>query len=320
MQNSRRMLCQSVARYCKAHAITLSSHCYDWVLTLEKGALRHAVFGYDLGLNCSSASQLARDKCATSQVLASAGLASIPHHLFLHPELHSHIEEAPNWPRFIDYFDRYAGDVVIKNNEGTGGMEVLRARDLTQLEDGVARLFASCRGIALNPFIEIAQELRFVMLDARCLLAYCKERPEVIGDGRSNLAELIDDALSAGRLGFAPDLTDAARRDPAWVPRAGERILLQWRHNLARGARAVRVETSEPSVEAARQLAERAMTAVGLACAAVDVVVTDGRPAVMEINPGIMLEGVARQFENGPAVADSIYHAALDKIFGEKHF
>jgi glutathione synthase/RimK-type ligase-like ATP-grasp enzyme len=313
MSSTQRVLNESVRRYAEARGLDLRRHADGWILELAGGeAPAHFIYGYDLGLNTSSSRQLANDKSATFEVLDRRGIAAVEHRLFLHPRLLDFVAGEGNWRALLQAFDALGGDVVVKDNEGTGGMEVFRVRSVKQLEQRVHALFQVARGIALSPFLAIETETRFVLLDGVCRLAYRKERAAVTGDGRTNLAGLIARDIAAGRLGAGGARVTAPDADLAAIPAAGVQVALEWRHNLGQGARAVPVDANEPAHAAELDLARRAMAALGLRFASVDVVAVAGAPRVLEINAGVMLEVAAATSAGGTATADGIYHAALD--------
>lgn len=307
MQNARRILVDSVRRYARAHGLGLATHSHDWISSLDTPRGPHHVFGYDLGLNGSAAHSIANDKSATYEVLAAAGIAALEHRVFLHPRFFRFLPRGGNWRDLRQAFEDFGLDAVVKDNEGTGGLDVFRVRSEADLETRVHELLLIARAVALSPYVAIEAETRFVMLGGDCLLAYRKERPGVSGDGRTPLGTLIAAARAEGRLSaeLAVEADDAAR-----VPAAGEQIPLLWRHNLGQGAVAVPVEASGAGLD----LARRAMSALGLTFAAIDVIAVAGSLLVLEANSGVMIEALSRTRKDGDALADRIYHTALDRV------
>ncbi len=304
-----RLLVDSVARYAKARGLTFSAHSHDWILTLHQNGRTHLIHGYDLGVNRSAAARVANDKSATHDVLKAAGIASVEHRVFLHPRFLDFVPVPGNWGDLLAAFDAFRSDAVVKDNEGTGGMEVFRVRTVRQLEQRVHELFQIARAVALSPTVAISAERRFIMLDDDCLFAYAKERVSVTGDGQRTIGEL----MRAG--GVAPELMlDGVT--PGAVPAKGERVPLQWRHNLGLGARAVPFAPVCLEQTVGLGLARAAMRGLGLRFASVDVVTTEAGESVLEVNAGVMLEVLARTATgSGPAanaLVDAIYHRVLD--------
>ena len=185
MKNAERILVDCLKRYGARAGIGVEFLSHDWIAVLSRGPLRHLVYGYDLGLNGAAASKIASDKSATYAVLAASGLPAVEHRVFLHPRLLGFVPVDGNWDGMLTAFESFGRDAVIKDNEGTGGMEVFRVGSRTELEQRAHQLFQIARAVALSPFLEIEAETRFVMLAGKCLLAYRKER--ATGEWRHNL-------------------------------------------------------------------------------------------------------------------------------------
>ncbi|MEZ5923945.1 MAG: RimK-like protein [Hyphomicrobiaceae bacterium] len=310
MKNTERLLVASLRRYASLRGYELVEHGDGWIVEIRLGRRSHFVHGYDLGLNSSSSLRVANDKAATFEALSRGGVPAVPHRLFMHPRFLGFMSVDGNWRHMLEAFEEFGRDVVIKDNEGTGGMEMARVRSVAGLELETQRLFGLTRGIALSPFLEIEQEVRFVLLENTCLAAYTKDRSTVTGDGRSTLAELALASVAARQLDPATIELDGPSL--AAVPPAGKTIAVQWRHNLGYGAQARRVDPHDPAQADAATLARQAFDRLGLRFASIDVVRSGGGTMVLEANSGVMLEVMARGNPDGGVVVDSIYHRALD--------
>jgi hypothetical protein len=173
------------------------------------------------------------------------------------------------------------------------------------LEAAVHDGFTRHRALALSPFHEIETEYRAVLLDDEGLLTYAKRRPFVVGDGVQSVGALAE-AAGLGGSSVSPDARPG-------VPARGERVLLDWRHNLQLGSVPHPIDDAATRAEVQR-LAAAAAGTLGLRFASVDVVETSRGLAVLEANAGVMLEAYARAAPDGPAVAQRIYGAALDAL------
>lgn len=314
MINSKRLLVDSVRRYCERRHIELLSHSHDWILQLRTPRCSHLIYGYDLGANSATAAKVANDKSATYDVLAANGIRAIEHRVFLHPRLLDFVASEGNWRAMLHAFEAFGRNAVIKDNEGTGGMEVFRVRTVKELEQQVHGLFQIARAIALSPYRTIEAECRYVMLEGDCLLAYRKQRPAVTGNGEHSVRQLIAAAHVEGRLGIPLTAIDNPDLLLDRIPPAGERAVLQWRHNLGRGATPVALDPAGADQAAAVALARTAMDTLGLKFAAIDVATIAGLPEVIEVNSGVMLEVASRTHAAGADLADHIYHRVLDGI------
>jgi glutathione synthase/RimK-type ligase-like ATP-grasp enzyme len=310
MKNAERLIVRSIRRFAATRGFEVALHGDGWIAEIACGERPHFVHGYDIGLNPASSQRVASDKAATFEILSAAGIPAVPHRLFMHPRFLGFMSAEGNWQAMLRTFDDFGRDVVVKDNEGTGGMEMARVRSLNELEEQTQRLFNTTRGIALSPFLELESESRFVFLDGDCVLAYGKARPSVTGDGTRDVAALVAEAIAAGRLDSRS--VELGALDLQHVPEAGETVAVAWRHNLGHGARAVRLDPAGPEAAAPRALARRAFDRLGLRFASIDIVSAGGRDLVLEANSGVMLEVMARGTADGDGLADAIYHRALD--------
>ena len=74
--------------------------------------------------------------------------------------------------------------VVVKPNEGTSGRLVFKVTSEAELDDAAREIFASHLSLAISPYVEIAEEVRVVLIDDAPLAVYAKQRG---ADWRHNL-------------------------------------------------------------------------------------------------------------------------------------
>lgn len=298
MSAPSRQLVELLGEICREEGIQLSALSQDWVLRLERqGRIGH-VYGYHFGINSAAAELIAGDKLATFAILQTQGVAVIPHRLLERPAQASGLR-----PLLAAHFAALDGHLVCKLNTGSGGQQVWRLRSLPDFERLAAGLLQEHRCLCLTPYLEIQEEYRVILLPPERLI-YRKLRPFVLGDGRTPLGQL------AGSRTLPPE---RSARD---VPACGERVLLEWRHNLALGARA-EIVTDPATCARLEALAGQALSALNLRLAAVDIVVTDQPDAVLEVNSGLMLEYFARQGPHERRRAKAIYRQAVLTMLAE---
>lgn len=313
--NSERVLVRAVKEVAEELDIKCDTFSQNWIIRLESVGRAGYVFGYNFDLNGTSGYLITNDKCATSELLRYNGIAAVEHRLFLRANLAGYVASEGNWREMLSYFESNDSDIVCKSNTGTGGNQVYRARTPLELELCVHRLFSSNRAIALSPFIGIDSEYRLIMLGRTCELAYEKIRPRVFGDGRSTLLELILKDYSAGQLadGVVADLSDEDGDTLARIPNEGECFTISWKHNLAKGARAV--ELVEGALKTSlMETAASCMDALNLDFVSVDIIESGGKLSVMEINSGVMMESYSRQGEAEYEKAKGIYKKAVVRM------
>jgi D-alanine-D-alanine ligase-like ATP-grasp enzyme len=314
MLSSQRIFVEALKRYCARHAIDIEVRSQGWLIVMHRDQKRHFAFGYDIGLNSAMAHRIANDKAAAAEVLQLSGVPSIPHHIFLSPQLNARVAGPGSSDGMLRLLSEHAGGIVVKPNEGSSGRSVFLVRTRPQLELAASTIFSSHPSLAISPYVEVEQEVRLVMLDGRALAVYAKQRPTVTGDGQRSLLELALAATPIERRSVVlPALMQSTERSEldAVLP-AGETRLLNWRHNLDAGAEPVLLEDGEAR-EACVQIAIRAAAAIDIRFASVDLVRVAGSWRVLEINSGVMMESLGRR---RPDLVEAVYAAALDRVFG----
>ncbi len=314
MQNNARIFVKIIKDYCVRFGIDIQVFSQEWFIVLRKGDKQWTIFGYDLGLNNSTALLISNDKNATSELLRHTGIPSVEHKIFHAPLMADYIPMTGNWADLMAYFDANNQDVVCKPTIGTGGINVNRVRSTSQLERVVHGMFEIHRSICLSPFLEIERECRVIVLDSDCVLTYEKKRQVLVGDGQTRVLDLLVSRISdAGRFnklfeieGIAAQLGDLTR-----VPAQGEAVPVNWKHNLAGGGCPILLDESDSRVTEIRSLALRAAQAIGVVFAAIDIVEVQGRLLVIEVNSGVMMEHFARCSKEHYAIAETIYGRAL---------
>ena len=313
MLNSQRIFVDAVKKYCAAHGIGIEIRSEGWLIIMQRGPQRHLAFGYDLGLNSAVAHRIANDKAATADVLQACGIPHIPHTLFLSPEMNEYVSPQLSWQAMLALLRENSDGIVVKPNEGTSGESVFKVTTEPDLELAVHRIFSSSLALAISPCVEIENEVRVVLLDRHPVVVYGKNRPAVTGDGRHSLLELALAATPVERRSTVlPDMLgdhDRAALD-AIVP-AGQRRVLNWRHNLDSGAQAELLQEGKLR-NACVDIAVQAATAIGIRFGSIDVVQVGGGLKILEINSGVMMEALGRQH---PDLVHAAYSAALDKVF-----
>jgi cyanophycin synthetase len=223
--------------------------------------------------------------------------------------------------------------VVVKpqcGNHGRGVTVHLSTRESVRLAYEVAR--AEGQGVMVERFVPGA-DYRLLVVGDRLVAAARREPAQVVGDGRSTIAELVavvnqdsrrsdghGTVLSIIRLD-AIALTVLAEQGctPESVLPAGQRVLIRRNANLSTGGTATDVtDLVHPSVAARAVDAART---VGLDIAGIDVLATDiARPleeqrgAVVEVNagPGLRMHLVPSAGKPRP-----VGEAIVDRLFPE---
>ncbi len=208
MPESERVFVDAIRQFCRARGISCEVRAQGWLIVMEHGGRRRFAFGYDIGLNSAMAHRIANDKSAAAEVLAYSGIGCVPHTLFLSPKLGKHISPEGSREAMLELLQNHPEGLVAKPNEGTSGRSVFRVTNETELDLAVQEIFSSSLGLAISPYVEIAEEVRVVLLDGAPLAVYRKERG---ADWRHNL-----------EFGARPVLLEAGETRAACVPLAIE--------------------------------------------------------------------------------------------------
>lgn len=311
MKNSQRVMVNIIEEICNEEKILCERFSYDWIFRLTKNGKTAHIFGYQFENNSATAQLICTDKCASSEILRSKGIPCVEHYFFISPDDLHYIGLEGNWPRMLELLNKY-GKLVCKPNEGTGGIDVFQVSSAVELELAVNSVFAHSRSLALSPFLPIEQEYRVILLNDQVKLVFSKTIQSLIGDGRSSFKQLLlqqnPSLLETVPTGeFSEDLLNK-------IPKSGEKIPLNWKHNLGQGAQPEIV--ADPSLVAQlSNLALLAAEAVSVRFASVDIIRTGGEFKVLEINSGIMMESFARMNLQNYQLAKSIYKEALTALF-----
>lgn len=140
------------------NGLPYKSYGSGWVLKVGNALID----GYHFPLNPAGADRLCDDKAATYEVLSANGIAAVRHD-FLTKEM-----PLPAWVKFD------GKEVVVKPNDGTGGVDVERIASKTELEKRLQKLFVKFDRLSLSPFISIKTEYRAIILAGQVEIFYAK--------------------------------------------------------------------------------------------------------------------------------------------------
>ena len=310
MKNSETNFVKIIREICAEENIILKSYSADWIFRLEKDGVHDIILGYQFGLNSASVNMLCCDKCAASEIMSECGIPNIEHELFASPENQKFMGFPGNWKRLLEMLDQY-GTVVCKPNQGTGGENVCRCSTMYELEEAVHRIFLKSDYMAVSKFYEIEDEYRAIILDGEIRLIYRKRRPQITGDGVHSIAGLCMLYADHSALPSEVAVVDLSR-----IPAKGEKVILNWKHNLGLGSHAdFLIEDSLRSKISG--IVRRVYVEIGVRFASIDIVSTNEGLKVLEINSGVMMENFAGESPHNYRKAREIYRDAILKMMKE---
>ena len=311
MENKDSRFVRIIKEICMEEEIALTFYADCWVMELKKNGITGHIFGYQFGLNSSVSQQISNDKSCAYEILADHGIEAVKHVCFMTPEQMKYVGSNGCFLELTDLLKQW-GELVVKDNEGTGGMEVYRAANRVELEHIAVNLLPRVRSIAVSPFIDIEEEYRVILLDGKVRMIFSKERKSVEGDGSSNVGQLFANAVGKNILDPTGITLNKASAD--FVPAAGEIYYLSWKHNLGQGAKAI--ERTEEMIGVLEPIAVAAADVLGLRFASVDIIKEKGtgKLSVLEVNSGVMCENLAGSSHGLYLQVKEIYRDAICRM------
>jgi len=189
-------------------------------------------------------------------------------------------------------------------------------RTKLELENAIYDIYENSRSAAVAPYYKFNCEYRAIVVSKEVALVYEKQRPTVVGDGHSSVKRLVTELMQKEER-FSLSLKQMASlefKDEEWnsVPRLNEKVLLNWRHNLAFGAKPNILEVNNKYYGEIRNLALEAAGALDLRVGSVDIVTENGTSSILEVNTGLMLDAFFRMHRRGPDVSTQIIRNLID--------
>ena len=257
---------------CKDLNIKISYTSDKWVKILEHNGKTRYIYGYKFDLNSHGIGSSVDDKGLFYDICKKKNLPIIEHYV---------IFKNYDQDKVIKYFHDHNNLLIVKGNVGTCGLEVFKITNEEVLISTINDLFKSQYSISLCPYYEIKNEYRTIYLNKELRIIYGKEKPFVIGDGKSNLSSLArkyNDYYIKNKL----DNGD-------YIPLKGEKVTLNYQFNLSRGARMF-LDIDSSLKERIISLSSDIVNKLDLSFVSVDIIHTvDNKLLIMEANSGIMM-------------------------------
>jgi D-alanine-D-alanine ligase-like ATP-grasp enzyme len=267
-------------------------------MQISRGNLRTFVDHSEIMLDSAIASRLLLNKAVTFDMLAAKGLRVPCRQKFGMDSLE----------RAIAFLNENGAPVVVKPADGTGCGHGVTTR-ITDL-DGLLK--AARHAAAFHSELLVEEQLvgasyRLLYLDGEFIDAVRRDSPIVIGDGRSNIRQLVSAENERRRSGEAitalsPLMIDLECRNtlsardfsPAAIPAAGQEVMVKLavNENGAAQNHLVRDEVHPEIVETGRRIVRD----FGIGFAGLDVTATD---ISMPLNAG---DTIFNEINAGPGI------------------
>ncbi len=299
-----------IKEICTEEGIKFSLLSKDWIIMLEKDKKTKFIAGYKFDLNSHGIGEVLDDKYALYEVLKSKNIKVIEHNILFSPS--NNFQYALNCNKYetvYNFFEMHNKSIVLKSNLGACGNDVYKINNKDEIESILNDLFKRHHSISYCPFYDIKNEYRVIILNNKIQLIYKKDKPLVIGDGKSTIRELL---ITFNEKFFEDKLRDEEFNK---VLREKEIFEYSWKFNLSQGAKASLLSDYELKGKIIN-LAEQASNAIGLNFGSIDIIETENKELlIMEINSGIMMENIEHFIPNGKNVVKSVYKDAVKELF-----
>ena len=276
----------------------------DWVIIMQKDSKVRYISGYKFPLNNHAAGLICDDKYALYDVLNNFNIDVCKYHILF---------KNYNVYEVIRYASKYDFDMVVKSNISTCGNDMYHTFDKEALFIAINELLKTNYSISVCPYYNIKNEYRTIILDNRPMIVYGKNKPIVIGDGKSTIYQLL--------CVFNPHyfkniiVNEKINQQLNKVLEKGKIYEYNWQFNLSKGAMPFVVNDNElkGNIE---KIAINVAKILNVCFISVDVVRTfDDRLLVLEVNSGIAMDNLIHLYPNGYNIANKIYTKAIIDMF-----
>lgn len=293
-----------IKKICEEENINLTFLSDNWLMVLEKNNKIRYIEGYKFDLNSHALGNILDDKGLFFDLLSLKHLPIIEHFVIFNNY---------DKKKVRDYFYQHNQKIVVKGNSGTCGLEVFKVENEEELFNVIDKLFLKEFSISLCPFYDIKNEYRVIVLNNEARIIYGKEKPKVVGDGKSTLQE-----LAFIYNDFYKKNSDMIHNSH-YVPTLGEEVELNFQFNLSRGAKMF-LEINSDLKSKIISLALLVAKTCNIKFGSVDIINTyNNRLLVMEANSGVMMDNYIRfNGEVGYHDAYNLYKDAVNLMFQEQ--
>ena len=302
--NYMKKIIKDVSKEERIKCISLSN---DWVFKLEKNNIVKYIYGYKFDLNSQATSCLLDDKYAFYSVLESYKIPCVVSEIIYN--FNNKLEYAKD-KNTLDYalsfFKKYNNHIVVKPALGTCGKDVYEIKSEENLNINLTNLFKKYDTLCLNPYYDIKNEYRIIVLNQKEQLVYMKIKPVVYGDGSKTINELLRD--------FNPSYfnnLDVSSK----VLVLNKKYEYTWKFNLSKGS-ICSLDIDEMKKERIVSLAKKVSKILNIKFGSIDIIeLNSGELLVLEANSGVMMDNFINIIPNGYEIAKDIYRKAIKEMF-----
>lgn len=290
---------------CEENDILINYLSKDWVIELTKNNKTRYICGYKFDSLRHGLGEVFDDKYAMFSLLSSHNIPVIKHFIVYDDDNNN---DYASDCKGIDYvtqlFEKCNRNIVMKANRGSCGVGVFHITDQDSLNEKYEHLLDHRPSFSVCPYMSIQNEFRAICVGGKIELLYKKTRPQVVGDGKKTIRELLKEFNNDYFANYESDISNNVLRD-------GEVFDFGWKFNLSKGSISS-MEITNSDKEQIYRIVENIAKIIDLNFCSVDIIKTsDNKFLVMEINSGVMMKNFVIQQKNGYEIAKRIYTKAI---------
>ncbi len=306
MKNSN-YLFELLNEICKEKEYKIKGFSNNYIIEINNKKQSIFLYANTLPLNDNVSQKLCADKSALYSVLSSKNLPCVEHKIIKHPSFN--MDYAYN--KLENVLNNNQNGIVIKDNKGSCGKNVYLVKNKKELKCAINKIFDKNLDIAVSPFIENSCEYRVIILDNKLCVAYQKEKPFIIGDGKSTVKKLIKKTY--GDFDFELNKKDLKKK-----PKNNEKFIVGWKNNLSFNS-IPKVVVDEDLITKLSNLAKKVTKLLNLRFCSVDIFSTNNDLKVLEVNSTVSMEIFSKSSDENYKITKKIFSTALDKCFTDNN-
>lgn len=261
------------------------------------------LYGNCLPLNNNASQKISADKSASFIVLSNNNIPCVEHKIIKNPSFNF----GNTYNKMYDYLKENKNGIVVKDNKGSFGKNVFLVKNKNELKKSIDKIFSVNKDIAVSPYIEDASEYRLILLDNKLCVAYKKEKPFVVGDGKSCVKKLIKQKY--GDFDF-----ELGKKELNKKPKLNENFIVGWKNNLCFNS-TPQIVTDTALKQKLFNLAKKVTKTLNLRFCSVDIFEQNSTLKVLEVNSIVSMEKFSNANNENYNLTKKIFTEALQKSF-----
>ena len=177
---------------CEENDILINYLSKDWVIELTKNNKTRYICGYKFDSLRHGLGEVFDDKYAMFSLLSSHNIPVIKHFIVYDDDNNN---DYASDCKGIDYvtqlFEKCNRNIVMKANRGSCGVGVFHITDQDSLNEKYEHLLDYRPSFSVCRYMSIQNEFRAICVGGKIELLYKKTRPQVVGDGKKTIRELL---------------------------------------------------------------------------------------------------------------------------------